>query len=156
MFTWKMGETLEKSGNFVSLIKWEPRLFRLVLNTESTKVATPANANVVYNIKLSTGCSFDSSICIPHFTFNDLFILQISCDYFVKQAQGSETMETGYPYAHVFSSYKGDSQLPNVSRNGQYCTLDEGFLNNQDKMTELLVQLGSENNVSTFYSNLLM
>ena len=56
-------------------------------------------------------------------------------------------METGYPYAHMFSSYKGDSQLPNVSRNGQYCQLDEGFSNNEEKMTQMIVSLGLQNNV---------
>ena len=81
-----------------------------------------------------------------------MLIFQITCDFFLKQAEGNETMETGYPYAHMFSSFKGDSQLPNVARNGQYCELDEGFLNNEDKMTQLLTQLGLQNNVSIVLS----
>ena len=75
------------------------------------------------------------------------FYFQITLNYFLKQATGNEKMETGYPYAHMFSSYKGDSQLPNVSRNGQYCQLDEGFSNNEEKMTQMIVSLGLQNNV---------
>ena len=82
--------------------------------------------------------------------------LQITLDYLVnlvvKRDSGGDRT---YPYANLFSSYKGDSQLPNVSRNGQYCTLRESFVEDEEKINQYITMLGSQNNVSAFFSRVL-
>ncbi len=59
----------------------------------------------------------------------------------------SET-EKIYPYANLLSCYRGDSQLLNVSRNGQYCVINEGFANDEERVSNYLKMLGTQNNVS--------